>query len=343
MDALKTVAQFIDRINHGDAQGVANSISTDHTFIDAEGHIENKYDRIITGWNDYLKTFKNYKIYIRQVYELEDSFALLGYTSGSHLNLSDEVEFHTEGKIWLARVANSKLTYWQTFSDSIENSETLRLQESSERYLPSFFAATIAKHLDLLPEGSRMRDVRDVRMYYSHLYRHAPPEVILAIAENLIFKQGYRLIPYELIYYHPGTIELLTPQSVEALGKGINDWSSSDIFARYIAGPTWLSDIISDDMIEKWLDSSNPWWRRAALVSTIYLHGDVDRMFTYCQRLVHDPEDSIIKAISWVLREALRYDQSGVIDFLANNEDHLAPRIKVEVGLELKSVMQTFS
>jgi len=341
MNALKTVAEFIDCINQGNAQGVIDLIASDHTFIDIKGHVEKDYERIVRGWNEYFEVYKNYKIYIRQIFELDDSIALLGHTTGSHLNLSDEVEFHAESVIWLARVAEDKITHWQIFSDSIENIETLQLQESKERFLPSFFAATIAKHLDLLPEGSRMRDVRDVRMYYSHLYRNAPSKIILSIAEHLIFEQGYRLVPYELIYFHPGTIELLDPQKVEKLGKGINDWSSSDIFAHYIAGPAWLSDIISDELIGKWLLSSNPWWRRAALVSTIYLHGDVNKMFKYCQMLIHDQEDSIIKAISWVLREAIRYDRTGVIDFLTKNEEYLAPRVKLEVGIKLKSAMKT--
>lgn len=341
MDALKTIAEFINHINQGNTQGVANLLASDHTFIDVKGDVENDYARIVKGWQEYLDTYKNYKIYIRQIFELDDSIALVGHTTGSHLNLSDEVEFHAEGVIWLVKIIKGKIFYWQIFSDSIENIETLKLQESTDRFLPSFFAATIAKHLDLLPEGSRMRDVRDVRMYYSHLYRNAPPKIILAIAEHLIFEQGYRLVPYELIYYHPGTIELLDPEKIESLGDGINDWSSSDIFAHYIAGPALLSHVISDDLIQKWLHSPNPWWRRAALVSTIYLHGDIDRMLNYCQLLVDDQDDSIIKAISWVLREAIRYDRKRVIDFLVKFEERLAPRIKLEVGMKLKTLMQT--
>ena len=335
MESLKTIEKFIDRINRGNVQGITEILATEHTYIDVAGQIEKEFDRIIESWKTFLHTHKNFRIYIRQVYEIDDSFALLGHTTGSHQQLSDEVEFHTEGKIWLAKVENNKLSYWQIFSDSIDNTEALKLQDSIEHYIPHFFAATIAKHLDLLPEGSRMRDVRDVRVYYSHLYRNAPPQVILAIAENLIFQQGYRLIPYELIYFHPGTIELLTPQRVEEIGKGINDSSSTDMFARYIAGPAWLNNILSEDILKNWIESSDAWWRRAALVSTIYLHGDVDHMFDFCQRVIQAREDSIVKAISWVLREAIRYDQSGVIDFLTENEEHLAPRIKVEVGLKL--------
>lgn len=341
MDALRIITDFIDRINHKDIEGVVTLLSDNHTFIDGEGQTKTDYERIANGWRDYLNSHKNYKIYIRQIFELEDSTAVIGHTTGSDLALSDEVEFHSKGVIWLAKVAKGKISHWQIFSASIENIKTLRLHESAERFLPGLFAATIAKHLDLLPEGSRMRDVRNVRMYYSHLYRNAPPEIMLSIGEHLIFDQGYRLVPYELIYYHPGTIELLNPQKVEALGKGINDWSSSDMFAHFISGPTWLSDIISDDLINKWIDSPNRWWRRAALISTIYLHGDIERMLKYCQVLVEDQDDTIIKAISWVLREAIRYDQTAVLDFLAKNEEKLAPRIKLEVGIKLESKMKT--
>ncbi len=341
MDSLKIITDFIDKINHKDVEGVVSLLSINHTFIDGEGEVKRDYERIANGWRDYLTTQKSYRIYIRQIFELEDSVAIIGHTTGSHLALSDEVEFHSEGVIWLAKVVENKISQWQIFRDSIENIKTLKLYESTERFLPSHFAATIAKHLDLLPEGSRMRDVRNVRLYYSHLYRNAPPEIMLSIGEHLIFDQGYRLVPYELIYYHPGTIELLDPKKVEALGKGINDWSSSDMFAHYISGPAWLSDVISDELIDKWISSPSQWCRRAALVSTIYLHGDIDRMLKYCQLLVDDQEDTIIKAISWVLREALRYDQTAVTDFLAKNDEKLTPRIKLEVGIKLDNMMKT--
>jgi 3-methyladenine DNA glycosylase AlkD len=196
-------------------------------------------------------------------------------------------------------------------------------------------AATIAKHLDLLRAGSRTKDVRNVRKYYSRLYQHAPPEIMLAIAESLLFDQGYRFVPYELIFYHKGCIELLDPERVKSLGQGINDWSSTDIFARFIAGPAWKQGIITDELIEDWIRSPILWWRRAAVVSTIYLHGDVDRMIKYSKLLVEDKEDKISKALSWVLRSAIKYDRQAVKDFLTKYEPKLDARIKREVRNKL--------
>jgi 3-methyladenine DNA glycosylase AlkD len=57
--------------------------------------------------------------------------------------------------------------------------------------------------------------------------------------------------------------------------------------------------------------------------------------------LIGDQEETIIKAISWVLREAIRYDRKAVIDFLNKNQKQLAPRIKFEVGVKLDTMMKT--
>jgi hypothetical protein len=54
-------------------------------------------------------------------------------------------------------------------------------------------------------------------------------------------------------------------------------------------------------------------------------------MLKYSESLIADDEDSIIKAISWVLREAAKYDPHPVRDFLIQHQDRLAARIKRKV------------
>jgi hypothetical protein len=54
-------------------------------------------------------------------------------------------------------------------------------------------------------------------------------------------------------------------------------------------------------------------------------------MLKYSEILIADDEDSIIKAISWVLREAAKYDPHPVRDLLIQHQDRLAARIKREV------------
>lgn len=334
-EAMKITLNFVEKINQGDFQGLIKYLAPDHTFIDTQGDVENDHQKIIDGWQNYLERYPNYQIYIRRTLLTKNRVVLIGHTTGSHLNLPDAKEFHEEGVIWVSQVDDAKLSLWQLLHDTVENYQLLNLDESDEFFPPAWLAATIAKHLDLLPPESRTRDVRNVRKYYSRLYRNAPPETLLAIAEHLLFDQGYRFVPYELIYYHPGTIKLLNPDRVVALGKGIATWSSTDIYAHFIVGPAWKKGVISDETIDEWIHTDNIWWRRAALVSTIYLYGDVERMLKYGAMLVDDKEDMIIKALSWVLREASAYDPEAVRYFLLTHEDRLASRVKREVQNKL--------
>jgi 3-methyladenine DNA glycosylase AlkD len=58
-------------------------------------------------------------------------------------------------------------------------------------------------------------------------------------------------------------------------------------------------------------------------------------MLKYSEILIADDEDSIIKAISWVLREAAKYDPHPGRDFSTQHQDRLANRIKREVTKKL--------
>lgn len=334
-EAVNVVLDFVQQINQGNAEGLAALLGPDHTFVDLAGESEQGYERMAAGWRDYLAQYPKFRIYLRRIILLPVGVALIGQTTGSHLQLSDEQEFNDEGVIWLATVKDGLLDSWQLYADSVKNATALGLDQGEEIYTPKFFAKTIAKHLDLLPPGSRTDDVRNIRKYYSRLYRKAPPETLLEIAEHLFFNEGYRFVPYELIYYHPGAIALLNTDKVQALSEGINRWDSADIFAQFISGPAWKQGVIGDDLIEKWIVSPNFWYRRIAVVSTIYLDGDPERMLKYAALLVDDHEDMIVKALSWVLRRAIRYDRAGVEQFLADHKRQLAARIKREVRNKL--------
>ena len=334
-ESVKIVLDFVQQINQGNAEGLAALLAPDHTFVDLAGESEQGYERMAAGWRDYLTQYPNFRIYLRRIVLLPEGVALIGQTTGSHMQLSDEHEFNDEGVIWLAKVKDGLLESWQLYADSVKNASALDLDNGEEVFAPVWFATTIAKQLDLLPPGSRTDDVRNVRKYYSRLYRKAPPKTLLEIAEQLFFEEGYRFVPYELIYYHPGAIALLNPEKVQALSEGINHWAAADTFAQFISGPAWKQGVIGDDLIEKWIVSPDFWYRRIAVVSTIYLDGDPKRMLKYAAMLVEDHEDMIVKALSWVLRRAIRYDRKGVEQFLTDHKRYLAARVKREVNNKL--------
>jgi len=335
ISAEQVVLSFVEKINQADISGLALLLGPDQKFVEFEGERSRDSRDRVRDWQNYLNDNPNYRIYLQRIYKSGIKVILIGHTTGSHLDLEDIVEFHSEGVIWIAKVNEEKITHWQLIKDTLENYNLLGLDEFTRLFHPAHYAATIAKHLDLLPPGSRTEDVRNVRKFYSRLYRDADPEDLLLLAETLLFEEGYRFVPYEMIYYHPGAINALSPDRVTALGQGINDWSSADIYAHFIAGPAWKEGVISDTHIDDWISSDDLWWRRTAVVSTIYLDGDIAKMLRYTKYLLDDREDLIVKALSWVLRSAIKYDRSAVIDFLDAHNDRLAPRIKREVGHKL--------
>jgi 3-methyladenine DNA glycosylase AlkD len=157
-----------------------------------------------------------------------------------------------------------------------------------------------------------------------------------------------RWIGYELIRFHAAAFRSLGAERLERLGQGIDSWQSVDTFARVLSGPAWLRGQIPDDLILAWARSTDLWWRRAALVSTVALNakvdkglGDVPRTLRVCRMLVDDSEDMVVKAMSWALRELVPHDPVALRAFLREHDQALAARIKREVENKLRTGLKT--
>ena len=179
---------------------------------------------------------------------------------------------------------------------------------------------------------------------YSILVRNASPEYVLAFARQVLFKHGHRWQAYELIQAHESAFHSLGAEELEELGKGINSWWSTDSFARTLSGPAWRDGLVTDSLIIQWAKSTDLWWRRAALVSTVAFNirsqggkGDVPRTLTICRMLVADHEDMVVKALSWALRQLVYFDPNAVEGFMQEHEHVLAGRVKREVGRKLRT------
>lgn len=182
--------------------------------------------------------------------------------------------------------------------------------------------------------------VRRIRRDYSRRLRQSTTTDVLAIAEALVDRQ--RWVAYELLYNHPGGLASLDLAKVEGLGQGLAGWVDVDTFARYVSGPAWQQGRIPDEAVYRWAASSDRSWRRAALVSTVPLNlraaggtGDTRRTLDVCARLVADHDPTIVKALSWALRELTIWDPHAVRGFLAEHDGELAARVKREVRNKL--------
>jgi 3-methyladenine DNA glycosylase AlkD len=191
-------------------------------------------------------------------------------------------------------------------------------------------------------------DIRSIRRAYSQEIRSASPEYVLEFARQLLFKNNQRWIAYEIITGHLTAFHSLGAVELEELGMGLNSWWTVDAFARTLSGPAWLNGQIADDLIFHWACSSNLWWRRTALVSTVALNlrskggkGDVNRTIAVCKLLVEDHEDMVAKALSWALRELIVHDPQAVSKFLDEYGQELHARVKREVKNKLITGLKT--
>ncbi|MBN1139365.1 MAG: DNA alkylation repair protein [Anaerolineae bacterium] len=206
---------------------------------------------------------------------------------------------------------------------------------------PQGWAAKIDKEIRALPVRNTP-NVRAIRRKYSRLLKKADPKLVTSVAKMLLREYGLRWVAYELIASHQAAFQRIGEAELEEWGQGIDSWSSVDTFARTLSGPAWLQGQVTDDLIHRWARSEDRWWRRAALVSTVALNvrshggkGDVDRTLAVCRLLVDDPDDMVVKAMSWALRELVVHDADAVSGFLNEHEAVLAARVKREVRNKL--------
>ncbi len=186
--------------------------------------------------------------------------------------------------------------------------------------------------------------MRAIRRKYSRELKGAPAEFMLALARELVRTDSHRWVAFELLHDHPEAFGCLGQRELEEFGSGINSWWRVDEFARTLAGPAWLRGQIGDEVVIRWANSEDPWWRRAALVSTVAWNvrsqggpGNVPKTLRICELLAGDPKEMVVKALSWALRELAPHDAGAVEAFLQAHDSELAPRVKREVRNKLRT------
>jgi ketosteroid isomerase-like protein len=125
---VAVVLSFIDRVNHGDVEGLGRLMTEDHTLevldeTPLRGRAAN-----VQAWRGYVTSFPAYVIYPRRISEPAGRVAVLGHTTGSHLGLPDEQERELT-LIWVATVAGGRVSGWRLLEDTAELRRDLGLDQ----------------------------------------------------------------------------------------------------------------------------------------------------------------------------------------------------------------------
>jgi Predicted DNA alkylation repair enzyme len=189
----------------------------------------------------------------------------------------------------------------------------------------------------------RTNDIRSVRRDFSKQISNLSGAAVISLALHLLKnEQVPRFFSYELVHHHKHALASLNSRNTVSLGQGIDSWDAVDTFACYLSGPAWRENQIPDALVEKWTQSKDRWWRRAAVVTTVPLNniarggkGEAARTLKICRLVINDRDDMVVKALSWALRELAKRDRPAVQAFIEANVEGLAPRVLREVRNKL--------
>ncbi|WP_426301756.1 DNA alkylation repair protein [Arthrobacter sp. R-11] len=189
--------------------------------------------------------------------------------------------------------------------------------------------------------------LRALRRRFSAQIATADAAVVFELADGLR-AAGFDWLGWELINAHDAAFHSLTAASLQELGSEIASWGQADAFGTILSGPAWREGLVSDADVAGWARNGNRWWRRLALVSTTVLNtrsrwgtGDRDRTLAVVVLLMHDRDDTVVKALSWALRSLVPWDPGAVRTFLEAHDGELASRVKREVRSKLETGLKS--
>jgi len=192
--------------------------------------------------------------------------------------------------------------------------------------------------------GVYAADLRVVVREFKQRTKGEDANTVLKLVKAIIARNTLegRQAAYEILAAHKPAMVALKRGDIEALGKGIDNWASVDGFACGISGVAWRKGQLTDADITRWARSSDPWWRRAAVVSTVPLNiksrggtGDAMRTLMICELAVGDDHVMVHKALSWALRQLAAWDAPAVRAFLKKHDARLPALVKREVNRKL--------
>lgn len=194
-----------------------------------------------------------------------------------------------------------------------------------------------------LTNDPEYRHPRDLPLAFIEGVVTLSDEEAMELAAYLFMMDEWRYIwPAVVIFKkHPTARTKINWKYLEPLGNRMDSWGLVDAFSA-LAGPAWRNRQLTDACVMRWTHLKNRWWRRAALVCTVFLNrkvqggtGDTPRTLMVCEALVHDRDDMVVKGMSWALRDLLKRDRQAVEQFLQEHESELASRVKREVRCKL--------
>ncbi len=112
------ILEFVSRINTHDVDGIADSLTSDHVFIDAHDTVHEGKWFMRKAWAEYFKLFPDYKIEVEHVLEQGNILAIFGYASATYKGPeADPSNFWRLPAAWKTIIREGKIKLWQVYCD----------------------------------------------------------------------------------------------------------------------------------------------------------------------------------------------------------------------------------
>ena len=122
MSPLTITKKFVDAINSNDANKMAELMTENHTFIDADGSEHSRRENMRKGWKEHFKLIPDLNIKILEHFEKGNTVMLYGIAKGTIMDKGElKVENHWQvPAAWRVVVENGKVAIWQLFASQEE-------------------------------------------------------------------------------------------------------------------------------------------------------------------------------------------------------------------------------
>jgi 3-methyladenine DNA glycosylase AlkD len=207
------------------------------------------------------------------------------------------------------------------FAEMVDQLETLAEQDASEARVAWFQKQH--KGSKLRCYGIRTPQVRKLIRKHSPLFHQLSLEEKFRLA--IMF---YRSGVFEQATVGDALLELgsedISPDAFDALDEVVghfHNWASVDQLCLHTMQPLLrMSREETLELLRKWNHSENLWKRRASVVSfvrNIGKSGDfLEEVLEFCENLIWDKEDLVLKGVGWALRDSMNGDKTRVIEYV---------------------------
>ena len=117
---IAVAISFVDAINRCDLAALGALMTEDHVLVVFDEPALSGRAANVDAWQSYMAAYPSYVIHPHALAVSDARVAIVGTTTGSHLDLPDETEMQ-QSLIWLADIAGSQVAAWTLVADTREH------------------------------------------------------------------------------------------------------------------------------------------------------------------------------------------------------------------------------